>query len=177
MAKKQPERKKTGIKVEKGIHKEPRRVSVLERGSYSFPTVCSCCLAPAEATFKAHGAVAYGNQIKTVDIKVPICKACKRHIFIWKSFIFLILSSIFAGVFFLIFISRVPGIGILAISAISIFLYRKLISRWKGLHPDHGEPDSVPVSIRPGTAFLTFVFGNPKFAELFAELNGGRAEE
>jgi hypothetical protein len=168
-----PEKKKKRDKKRSKKTKK-RLVRVLEKGSYSFPAVCACCLADAETTYGISTTIPYGTYMKQISINIPICKNCKNHISHWIWAIVLLVLSIL-GSFFLMYFSALLALGI---PAALIFLFFKLRSRWIKKHPEHARPIGSPVDIYQGEErLLTFVFWNPKFAELFAGLNGGLIEK
>jgi hypothetical protein len=161
-----------------------RLVWVPIKASYSFPPVCSCCLGEAEENLETSITIPYGTFTKTVSIKFPVCWICKDHIRNWRLFkiffFFFLFLMIFQGLFFFIFPSIV-GLLRISIPVIMLVIYFRLKSRWRKRNPGHADPVASPVKFHSysdhGGEGVTFAFRNPKFAELFAGLNGGTLVE
>ena len=171
-----------GVNMNKGTKLKKRKIFRASlNNSYNFPTVCSCCLGPAEEERPALSESFIKGFTRTIQIKFPVCRSCLNHIRRWILFrtlytIIAILLSYFVGRigFFLGFIGLI--LQYLAIPAILIFFYYFIKSRWINRHPNHANPLN-PVKISQTEDSILFEFRNNKYGELFSNSNIGEFEE
>jgi len=152
-------------------------------GSYSYWTVCVCCLKPTERMHKWTAEKSSGNSKQTKDVSFPYCEECENHDNELKSkriiFIFVILLLIGVLAFLLGMVGMPVIIGIIfgIISGFSLYVIAKDNQRPKWattLNPITAEHAhrGFPLKILNFDQFSTTIqFMNPIYAQKFAEMN------